>query len=203
MGTTTPTKELDINGELRIRNIPSATSAPEVLTADVDGNIKKFETFLVSDVKSIVANTNVDYANFGINIADNIDLGLSTSAIIPANTEALIVIKYSVPIGISNFVTTEGYYGIRFLRNAIEESQASRKFSILKTETTANMVSVANIYTEKLTPSPTERTITYTLNGYIEQYQSGLVNYRFNMWSSTGTNFNWGRATLTKIVYLK
>lgn len=40
--------------------------------------------------------------------------------------------------------------------------------------------------------------VTYTLHGYIEQL-SGAIDetIRFNMWSITEPNFNWGRAYMS------
>lgn len=41
INTTTPTKTLDVNGEARIRNTPTATGSYSVLVVDSDGNVKK------------------------------------------------------------------------------------------------------------------------------------------------------------------
>lgn len=202
VGTTNPTKDLDINGELRIRNVPTSTNSTDVLTVDTDGNVQKFETFLLSEVNSLVATNNVDFTTPDGTV-DNVDLNLSTTVTIPANTEAIVIITYSVPMGIPSGNNTNGYYGIRFLRNTIEAPQGSRKSSIVNNMSTVNMVTISNTYTENFTPSTTDRVITYTLNGYIEQTTNQNRTYRFNMWAPTGPNFNWGRATLTKKVFIK
>lgn len=47
-GNTAPTKTLDINGELRIRTIPTVTVG-DVLVADVNGNITKVSNYLVDN----------------------------------------------------------------------------------------------------------------------------------------------------------
>ena len=208
INTTNPTKDLDINGELRIRNLPTQTENT-LLAADSDGNIGKANVYLISDINSTIATQNVDVPlspNTITQIRDSIDLGLSTTITIPANKEALVVITYSVPIGLSTFTSPRGYYGIRFLKDGTEASAGSRKFSIYMKEDTANMVAVSNTYTEVFQSLPTERIITYTLHGYIEQFPSEIPNtYRFNMWTSesSGHNFNWGRAVITKQVYIK
>lgn len=45
IGTTAPTKDLDINGELRIRNVPgSSSSGNTILSTDSEGNVKGMKT---------------------------------------------------------------------------------------------------------------------------------------------------------------
>lgn len=207
INTANPTKDLDINGELRIRNLP-VQSDNILLGADVDGNIGRSRMFLVSDINSIVASQRVDItvSENQAKILDNIDLGLSLIVTIPADREAMIIISYSVPIGLSTFSTPRGYYGVRFLKDGAEAEEGSRKFTIMDRPNNANMVSVSNIYTEKFETSPTERIIDYTINGYIEQMASEISNtYRFNMWSADPLvhNYNWGKAVISKQVYLK
>lgn len=41
INTNTPTKTLDINGELRIRTLPTGLTADEILSTDANGNIRK------------------------------------------------------------------------------------------------------------------------------------------------------------------
>ncbi|HLW32395.1 MAG TPA: hypothetical protein VKX40_09040 [Aequorivita sp.] len=207
INTTNPTKDLDINGELRIRNLPVQTG-DFLLGADHDGNIGKTSVFLISDINSIAASQNVDIT-ISPNQAktlDNIDLGLSLPVTIPANREAMVIISYSVPMGLSTFSSPRGYYGIRFLRDGTEAEVGSRKHTVMDRPNNSNMVSVSNIYTEKFASSPIERIINYTLNGYIEHFSSDISNtYRFNMWSPDPLvhNYNWGKAVISKQVYLK
>lgn len=206
INTTSPTKDLDINGELRIRNLPTQTNNA-LIVADEEGNIGKLKAYMISDIGTTVATTNVDVTinpSPIIEVRNDINLGLSTTVTIPANTDGFVFITYSVPIGISTFTTPRGYYGIRFLKNGIEVPGGSRKFSIIISPTTSNMASVSATYTENFVGSPIQRTITYTLNGYIEQIQDSIDHsFRFNMWAPTGDNFNWGRAAITKQVYLR
>ncbi|WP_298556160.1 hypothetical protein [uncultured Algibacter sp.] len=208
INTTDPTKDLDVNGELRIRNLPINNLATSVLTADADGNISKSQNFVLWDVDSQVAVVPVNYSTSADIIVNNIDLGLSIVVTIPANVEARIIMNYSVPMGLASFTEPVGYYGIRFLKDGVEAPSGSRKFSVLNNsdnqEETANMITISNVYTENLASAAAVRTITYTLNGYIEQLRSGIThNYRFNMWDANPPNYNWGRATLTKTVYIK
>lgn len=207
INTDLPTKELDVNGELRVRNLPTNNGATSVLTTDADGNISQSQTFILWEVDSQVATAPVDYSTSADIIVNNIDLGMSITVNIPANVEARIIINYSVPMGVSSFTEPIGYYGVRFLKDGIEAPAGSRKFSVLNNggnqDQTANMITVSNVYTENLPVSTTSRTFTYTLNGYIEQLRAGSHNYRFNMWDVNSPNFNWGRATLTKTVYIK
>lgn len=208
IGTANPTKDLDINGELRIRNLPTNNQSTSVLTTDVDGNVTKSQSFILWELDSQVATAPVNYTTNTVVTVNNIDLGLSLTVNIPANVEAKIIINYSVPIGIANFSQAIGYYGIRFLKDGVEAPAGSRKFSVLNNfsnqETTANMITVSNIYTENLPSSNVARTIVFSLNGYIEKFNGNTTNaFRFNMWSAAPPNFNWGRATLTKTVYIK
>lgn len=41
INTTTPTKTLDVNGEARIRNTPTATGSYSILVVDSEGNVQK------------------------------------------------------------------------------------------------------------------------------------------------------------------
>lgn len=41
INTTTPTKSLDINGELRIRTLPVGVAADDILSTDANGNVRK------------------------------------------------------------------------------------------------------------------------------------------------------------------
>ena len=65
------------------------------------------------------------------------------------------------------------------------------------------MVTVFNHYVENFTSSSIDRYITYSLNGYVETHNNSLNTFRFNMWDSLGENYNWGKATLSKMVYLR
>ncbi len=204
IGTTTPTKDLDVNGELRIRNLP-AISNPSFLASDANGNVGVVSIYTLYDVVQDVATGPVDQPVVGISTINNVNLGLSVTTTIPANKEAVIFVNYSVPVGISTFTGPVGYYGIRFLRNGIEEQSGSRKYTIY-TESggpSVKMVTVSNVYVETLTPSAVDRTFTFALNGYIEQIVAGSHTYRFNMWSNTGINFNWGFGTLSATVYVR
>lgn len=201
IGTTVPTAKLDVDGDLRVRDLPTLTES-EVLTTDTNGNIGKFKTFLISDAGGEVASSNTDNVLTGAQTINNINLSLATTVTIPANKEAIIIINYSVPVGLASFTQPEGYYGIRFLKNGTELQQGSRKYSINNNSAT-RMVSVANVVIDKVAASGVDQTITYTLNGYLEQLDAGTHTYRFNMWSGLGSNYNWGYGSISKIVYLK
>ena len=201
INTTNPTKDLDVNGELRIRNLPYLISS-EFLASDNLGNIGKYNPLLISEISSVIASSNIDVLINTSTIVNNINLGLSTTIFIPANKEAIIIIDYSVPIGVSSFTNPIGYYGITFRKNGSEEVAGSRKFSFNINEN-ANMVTVFNHYVENFTSSSIDRYITYSLNGYVETHNNSSNTFRFNMWDSLGENYNWGKATLSKMVYLR
>lgn len=48
-------------------------------------------------------------------------------------------------------------------------------------------------------------TVTYSLNGYVESAGTSTENatIRFNMWSTTEPNFNWGRAYMSVQMFTK
>ncbi|MGX5683876.1 hypothetical protein ACWKWW_04885 [Chryseobacterium cucumeris] len=137
-------------------------------------------------------------------IVNNIDLGLSVSVTIPANSTAKILVDYSVPMGTSvpsNGVPITGYFGIRFLKDGTEAPEGSRKFTLPEGTSASEMVSVSGKFSESYNnTSASPVTVTYTLNGYAE---SNSYPIRFNMWSATGTNFNWGKASMAATVFTK
>lgn len=159
------------------------------------------------DVFTDIATAPVDQGAVGNgNIIDNINLGLSVSVTIPANSTVKIIIDYSVPMGtISPSATNQrGYYGVRFLRNGVEAQEGSRKFTITEgsaSPVSSQMVSLSGKYTETYTnPNAFSQIATYTLNGYAEGTNFPV---RFNMWSASGANFNWGKATITATIFAK
>lgn len=210
IGTTAPTADLDINGTLRVRNLPLSTTNTNFLTTDAIGNVSQSSFYSISDIQTVTASTNIDQTITGISVINNIDLGLSLTIDIPANKEALLLINYSVPIGID--LTTNqpsgAYYGIRFLMDGTEVQAGSRKSSVVLESpgsVSAKMTSISCFYTRYYGASTTDRTITVSLNGYVEQYESpGIAfTYRFNMWNPTGPNYNWGHGTLASQLFLR
>ncbi|MDQ1855232.1 hypothetical protein [Chryseobacterium sp. WLY505] len=133
---------------------------------------------------------------------DNIDLGLSVSVTVPANSTAKIVVDYNVPVGSTNTVGAElGYYGVRFLRNGVEAPAGSRKYTIPDGDNGSQMVSTVGKYSESFNnTSASPVTITYTLNGYAESTNHPI---RFNMWASSGDNFNWGVGSISATAFAK
>ena len=45
INTNAPTAQLDVNGDLRVRNIPVGTTTEDILVTDVNGNIRKIPNF--------------------------------------------------------------------------------------------------------------------------------------------------------------
>lgn len=105
IGTTNPTKDLDINGELRVRNLPTQVSTA-ILTTDSNGNIGVNNTPLLSEVNAIIADSNIDRTVNTFETIDNINLDLSLLVSIPANQNAIIIITYSVTVGMASFSTS-------------------------------------------------------------------------------------------------
>ncbi|WP_336703297.1 hypothetical protein [Chryseobacterium indologenes] len=145
----------------------------------------------------------VDQAATGIGVnVNNINLGLSTSITIPAHSEAKISVDYSVPMGTTSTVGSElGYYGIRFLKNGVEEAVGSRKYTIPEGDNGSQMASVGGKFGETIVNSSSSPiTVTYTLNGYVESTNHPV---RFNMWSASGNNFNWGKGSMSVTLFVK
>lgn len=135
-------------------------------------------------------------------IINNLDLGLSVSVTVPANSTAKIVVDYNVPVGSTNTVSNElGYYGVRFLRNGVEAPAGSRKYTIPEGDNGSQMVSTVGKYSESFNnTSASPVTITYTLNGYLESTNHPV---RFNMWAASGQNFNWGVGSISATAFAK
>lgn len=158
-----------------------------------------------ADLYEVKASSNVDRATgtTGLIIINNINLGLQITATVPPRTVAKLITNYNVPLGTTNGLDTfTGYYGIRFLKNGVELPDGSRKYTSFASATPApgsRMVSVGATVGDTITNNTNSPVnVTYTLHGYIEQL-SGAIDetIRFNMWSITEPNFNWGRAYMS------
>ncbi|MFC7357587.1 hypothetical protein ACFQO1_07805 [Jejudonia soesokkakensis] len=217
VNTISPTKELDVNGELRIRNLPIMNNSLDVLSADLNGNTGKISNIkFLKEVYFDEATNPINYTMYstGLQIVDNVNLGLTNTVVIPARVKATLIVNYSVPMGLAgSFDKVNGYYGIRFLRNNVEAQAGSRKYSIPDryllnsfSNDSYSMVSVSTTFIEVVNNSANNNplTITYSLNGYIEQRHSNAspVEYRFNMWSSSGNNYNWGKSFISTQMYI-
>ncbi|MDR6465343.1 hypothetical protein [Chryseobacterium sediminis] len=138
-------------------------------------------------------------------IVDNVDLGLSLAVTIPAFSATLVIVTYSTPVGFQNSGSFLGYMGVRFLKNGTEAPGGSRKYTVSQVTNVYSMVTVGTTYVETITnSSSTPMTITYSLNGYIEKAMGGASEtFIFNMFSSSGVNFNWGKGTMSAQVFRK
>ena len=71
------------------------------------------------------------------------------------------------------------------------------------------MTTVAATYSETIdnTGGTAAITNTYALRGYVEHYNTNINTFdaggtiRFNMYAATGENYNWGRGTLSYILF--
>ncbi|MBC5834698.1 hypothetical protein G6N05_09525 [Flavobacterium sp. F372] len=210
INTTAPTKTLDVNGEVRIRTLP-VTNASTSLTVDASGNVGVSNNYVLYDLVSVDATAAVDYTppSTATLTKNDINLGISQTVTIPANKNAKVVVHYSVPMGLATEDDFSGYLGIRFLKNTVEAEEGSRKFTIDKQLGSPaeifQMFAVTTTYTETFAPNASPTVITYALNGYMEMYSTYttiIPTIRYNMWS-TGTNYNWGRATMSVQVFIK
>jgi len=228
INTSSPTEQLDVNGNVRFRNVPdnnTILSTDRVMLLQNDGTAKKIllgslqatEKFALDNIYSVTASDpverNISGTYTGSTIINDVDIQMGQNITIPANSVVMIVVNYSVPIGMGdNFDCANsglGYYGIRFLKNGTEMPQGSRKFSFPSSEvkSTAKVSTVSSSYTENITNSTsTDVIITYSLHGYLELFASTIPNpcqVRFNMNSATGQNFNWGKANMNIELFKK
>lgn len=161
--------------------------------------------FRLENTYDVTATGPVNQAVTAGTTINNIALGLSITITIPAFTEAKVITTYSVPMGTTTESTGfNGYYGIRFLKGNVELPSGSRKFTIVPSSGVASrMASVGATVGDNIsnnTASPI--TITYTLNGYVEPI-AGSSTIRFNMWQTSGNNFNWGLGYMFTQLFLK
>lgn len=161
--------------------------------------------FVLENTYDVTSANPVDQNISGGTTINNINLGMSITVTIPAFTQAKIITNYSVPVGtIDEPNTLNGYYGIRFLKNGTELPAGSRKFTVSTAAGVgARMVSVgATVGDTVANNTASAINITYALNGYVEP-TAGSAIIRFNMYSATGANFNWGRGYMFTQLFLK
>jgi len=58
VGTITPTKKLDVNGDARIRTLPVGTATDEVVTTDANGNLRKVPASTIGGGANLVEDNN-------------------------------------------------------------------------------------------------------------------------------------------------
>jgi hypothetical protein len=226
INTTSPTQTLDVNGNARFRNVPENNvldNADRVMLLQGDGTAKRVTVsslqppgkFALDDIYTLTATVPVDKnitgTYSGNSKIDDIDIQMNQSIIIPARTEALIIVNYSVPMGMGSDFTCANnlwYYGIRFLKDGIEMPQGSRKFTFFRTDPSAKVSTISSSYSEKITNNTfTDVTVTYSLNGYLELISGTITTnpciIRFNMNAATGENFNWGKANMNIQLFKK
>ena len=76
IGTATPTKRLDVNGQMRIRSLPNGAAADLVVTTDADGNLRKralasVDKNLAANNMALTANRNITMGQFDLNMDAN------------------------------------------------------------------------------------------------------------------------------------
>lgn len=184
-------------------NIGTPAAPLWVTYQQYDKTIWKFENFYDS-----VASAPVDQAVTSGTTINNINLGLSITVTVPAFTQAKLVTTYSVPMGTtSSNNNLSGYYGIRFLKNGTELPIGSRKSTLFASSSAASpssrMFSIsATVGDTVVNNTSAPVSVTYALNGYVEP-TVGSDTIRFNMWSTTDPNFNWGKGYMSVQVFTK
>ncbi|WP_123867364.1 hypothetical protein [Chryseobacterium joostei] len=216
IGTETPSEKLDVEGNARIRTL-----------VDIEGTnqIPRFTRRVMSDANGVLGyEPNISKSTYGLdNIYENamsnqisttitngnVPLNLSNTIVVPANTEALIVIDYNIPILKKGGYVA--YMGITLKKSTnggadVELEQGSRKYTTPSYSDNSApaqgfpIVGKAVDHITNNTSSPI--TIVYKPLGYVED---NITTVYFGMWtnSGTGANFNWGRGSMTVTSYLK
>ena len=128
--------------------------------------------------------------------------GFVKTLVIPANTEAKIVISYSIPVGSYDNQYT-GYYGVTMLKNGIEMTSGSRKTSkssFATSDVPIVMATLSATITDMISASSLEQRIEYKLRAYMR----GIQTARFLMLDSDDSeNSNWGHGYWSFMVYFK
>ncbi|MBQ0117572.1 MAG: hypothetical protein KBS98_06625, partial [Flavobacterium sp.] len=144
-------------------------------------------------------------------IVNNLNIGMSLPIVIPPKTQYKIYLNYSLPAGeTSNNNNISGYLGIRFLKNGSELQLGSRKMAIppQNSGVNARSVHIAASFIDEISNTTNQNmTVTYTLQGYIQPTTSSYLttnyNVRFNMWTNSGYNYNWGYGNMNLQIYGK
>lgn len=190
-------------GEGFYTNLGTSAAPLWVTYQQYDKTAWKFENFYDS-----VASAPIDQAVTAGTTINNLGLGLSITVTIPAFSQAKLVTTYSVPLGTtSSNNNLSGYYGIRFLKNGTELPTGSRKSTLFSSPSgsspSSRMISIsATVGDTVINNTAASVNVTYTLNGYLEP-TVGTDTIRFNMWSTTDPNFNWGRGYMSVQMYTK
>jgi hypothetical protein len=219
IGATAPTEKLDVNGNVRFRDVieeQKLLSTDKIMVLDASGVAKKIsidylkpeDTFTLDNVYFNVANSPAIYTfTSSSSNTNNINLGSYSRVVtIRPKTRAKIIINYSVPLGTQETNCTSpdnvSYLGITFRKNNSEVDSGSRKISIRGLSSAARMGTVSGIFSEEITNNGTTNLqVTYNLTGYAEGAGSGSCNVIFNMRNSTSPNYNWGHGSMATQVF--
>ncbi|MEL6988303.1 MAG: hypothetical protein AAGK97_10775 [Bacteroidota bacterium] len=97
LNTTAPTKQLDVNGEARIRVLPQGTSSDDIVTADANGNLKTISNTF-GDITSVSAGAGLSGGSTSGSVS--INANVNSGIIINGNDEIVLggILKESVTI---------------------------------------------------------------------------------------------------------
>jgi hypothetical protein len=157
------------------------------------------------DVFSTETTTNVDFTVAALTTVNNINLNMPLAITIPPNSEAKVVLTYSIPMGRVAGTANAFYCGVRALKNGAETPNGSRKVSFMPPAAGVfGMTTLTSVYVDNISNNTAiATTVNYALNGYVENADPQNVTLRFNMWSPTDPNFNWGKGCFTAQLYIK
>lgn len=155
------------------------------------------------DIYTVETTSNVDFTVGALTTVNNINLNMPLAITIPANSQARIVLTYSVPMGRFLGNANAFYYGVRALKNGVETPNGSRKVSFTAPGGGYGMTTLTSVYVDNFTNSTASTTtVNYALNGYVENIDVQNVTLRYNMWSPVDPNYNWGRGCFSAQVYI-
>ncbi|WP_410879362.1 hypothetical protein [Myroides sp. DW712] len=206
IGIETPEADLDVNVKMRVSNLPNVGGElreyNRVLYADADGNLG----YRTRGSAYIYRNSYFSKMDKYSNVR-NVLTDLNLSVIVPVLPMKKSLIELSYSMGVMNGASgnasilvgkTPGYGAEEMLHNA------TRTFSFVNgysSRATAHGRAISNTYYDEVeNNTPYVLFVTYKVYGIV----STNANTKFGMFthaSSTGSNFNWGRGSLSVNVF--
>lgn len=209
---------LDVKGSVRLRSLEISDNQGSFLVADDKGNLAKMQP-----VVNQYQNTDMHFATMSRYVitsgsSSQLDLGLSVSVLLKANTSATVFIDYSVPViqknsryenTFPNSVGTNLYkHSTDVNVNDNQLSQADCTF--MPTLRYAYKESGLEIYTNAsvltgtaidIITNPYSYDITYTVKGFISSGGSYTNTYFGGISSYLPSNSDYGRGILIANIY--
>lgn len=201
IGTIVPSAMLDINGDLRIRNVPSTPVETKYLVIDADGNVGwstvNGGSALITSAQlnqewrgaytDIISGTTGYYENTSIDLQMDMDL------VVPDGQFHIMILEWAVPVGIKYpvGVSVDATIGVRLYIDNVLMDRETVSVTV-KTDGHVFLRGSHDIYINANTGVDIVK--NYRLEGFVIQKSSSVPNtfYRFIYYDSA-TGFDYGR----------